>query len=181
MLLFGGWWNRAPPAASLAVAVLPFDDLGGEARQARFADAFTEDLITELARSNWLKVIARNSVEVYADNAADVREIGQKLGVTHVLEGSLELPPGRIRVTAQLIDAATGVHVWSERFDRPADDLFAVRDQVLTRLVGTLTGYDGPLWLSWIEAAKRRPPGDLGAFDYMLMAKSPIGGTTKPA
>jgi TolB-like protein/tetratricopeptide (TPR) repeat protein len=174
VLLLGlSWWSRTSPPASLAVAVLPFDDLGGEARQARFADAFTEDLITELARTDGLRVIARNSVEAYADQAADVREIGRELGVTHVLEGSLELPPGRIRVTAQLIDAPTGVHIWSERIDRPADDLFAVRDQVLTRLVGTLTGYDGPLWLDWIEAAKRRPPGDLKAFDYMLMAKEP--------
>jgi TolB-like protein/DNA-binding winged helix-turn-helix (wHTH) protein/Tfp pilus assembly protein PilF len=174
VLLFGvSWWSRAPTAASLAVAVLPFDDLSGEARQARFADAFTEDLITELARTNGLKVIARNSVKAYADKATDVREIGRELGVTHVLEGSLELPPSRVRVTAQLIDAATGVHIWSERFDRPADDLFTVRDQVLTRLVGTLTGYDGPLWLDWIEAAKRRPPGDLNAFDYMLMAREP--------
>ena len=173
VLSLGAWWGREPPAAPLSVAVLPFDDLGGEARQARFADAFTEDLITELARADGLRVIARNSVEVYADRAVDVREIGRELGVTHVLEGSLELPPGRIRVTAQLIDAGTGAHVWSERFDRPADDLFAVRDQVLTRLVGTLTGYDGPLWREWIEAAKRRPPADLRAFDYMLMAQEP--------
>ena len=90
-----------------------------------------------------------------------------------MLEGSLELPPGRIRVTAQLIDASTGHHVWSERFDRPAADLFAVRDEVLVRLVGTLTGYDGPLWRDWIEAAKGRPPQDLRAFDYMLMAQEP--------
>jgi TolB-like protein/Tfp pilus assembly protein PilF len=174
-LLFslGAWWSREPPSAPLSVAVLPFDHLGGEERQARFADAFTEDVITELARADGLRVIARNSVDVYADRAADVRDIGRELGVTHVLEGSLELPPGRIRVTAQLIDASTGAHVWSERFDRPADDLFAVRDQVLTRLVGTLTGYDGPLWLEWIEAAKRRPPADLKAFDYTLMAKEP--------
>ena len=139
--------------------MLPFDNLGGDARQARFADAFTEDLITELARNDGLRVIARNSVEAYAEKAADVREIGQRTGVTHVLEGSLELPPGRIRVTAQLIDAATGVHVWSERFDRPADDLFAVRDQVLIRLVGTLTGYDGPLWRRLDRGGEGRPPG----------------------
>ena len=181
LLSLGAWWSRAPPSASLSVAVLPFDDLGGEERQARFADAFTEDVITELARVDALRVIARNSVDVYADRAADVREIGRELGVTHLLEGSLELPPGRIRITAQLIDASTGVHVWSERLDRPADDLFAVRDQVLTRLVGTLTGYDGPLWLDWIEAAKRRPPRDLRAFDYMLMAKEPYRRPTRPA
>ena len=118
-------------------------------------------------------VIARNSVEAYAEKATDVREIARDLGVTHVVEGSLELPPGRIRVTAQLIDADTGEHVWSQRFDRPAADLFAVRDAVLVRLVGTLTGYDGPLWRHWVEKAKSRRPQDLGAFEYMLMAKEP--------
>jgi tetratricopeptide (TPR) repeat protein len=90
-----------------------------------------------------------------------------------VLEGGLELLPGRIRITAQLIEAKSGQHVWSERYERPADDLFAVRDEILTRLVGTLTGHDGPLWRDWIDAAKRRPPADLDAFDYMLLAREP--------
>jgi TolB-like protein/DNA-binding winged helix-turn-helix (wHTH) protein/tetratricopeptide (TPR) repeat protein len=167
-------WNRTPPVpAGLSVAVLPFDDFDGDTRQVRFAAAFTEDLITELAGNDGLMVIARNSVEAYAEKATDVREIARDLGVTHVVEGSLELPPGRIRVTAQLIDADTGEHVWSQRFDRPAADLFAVRDAVLVRLVGTLTGYDGPLWRHWVEKAKSRRPQDLGAFEYMLMAKEP--------
>jgi len=172
--LVAAGWNRAPPAPDgLSVAVLPFDDFSGDPRQVRFAAAFTEDLITELARTKGLMVIARNSVEAYAGTATDVREIARDLGVTHIVEGSLELPVGRIRVTSQLIDAGTGEHVWSERFDRPATDLFEVRDEVLVRLVGTLTGYDGPLWRDWAETAKGRPPQDLGAFDYMLMAKEP--------
>ncbi len=167
-------WNRTPSVpAGLSVAVLPFDDFDGDTRQVRFAAAFTEDLITELAGNDGLMVIARNSVEAYAEKATDVREIARDLGVTHVVEGSLELPPGRIRVTAQLIDAETGEHVWSQRFDRPAADLFEVRDAVLVRLVGTLTGYDGPLWRDWVEKAKSRRPQDLGAFEYMLMAKEP--------
>ncbi len=174
LVAVAAWWRLAPQdPAGLSVAVLPFDHFDGDARQVRFAAAFTEDLITELARPDGLKVIARNSVEAYAEKATDVREIARGLGVSHVLEGSLDLPPGRIRVTAQLIDAKTGHHVWSERFERPAADLFAVRDEVLVRLVGTLTGYDGALWRDWIAAAKGRPPRDLRALDYHLMALEP--------
>jgi TolB-like protein/class 3 adenylate cyclase len=158
LLLLGGivgWWWYGPQSRSEAggpaqpgrpaIAVLPFDDLGGNERQQRFADAFTEDLITELARSRMLLVIARNSVEAFRGEGTDVRRIGEELGVRYVLEGSLQLEPERVRITAQLIEAATGTHLWSERYDRPADDLFVVRDEVLTRLLGTLSGYDGPL------------------------------------
>jgi adenylate cyclase len=144
LLLLGigaaGWW-RVPRGALEAVgpttpdrptvAVLPFDDLGGAARQQRQADAFTEDLIAELARSRELVVIARNSVESFKDKPTDVREIGRRLGVSHMLEGSLQLRPERLRVTAQLVEATTGAHLWTERYDRLAGDLFAVRDESL--------------------------------------------------
>ena len=156
-----------------AIAVLPFDDLGGDERQQRIADAFTEDLITELARSRELLVIARNSVEAFKGKGADVRQVGRELGVRYVLEGSLQVEPERVRITAQLIEASTGAHLWSERYDRPANDLFAVRDEVLDRLVGTLTGYDGPIWAEWREAARRKPPQSLGAWDYFLLANTP--------
>jgi len=167
------WWMRPidPPSAELSVAVLPFDDFSGNERQARFAEAFTEDIITELSRS--VMVIDRNSVETYKGQAVDVRQVARALGVSYVLKGGLELQPERIRVTAQLIDTATAAHLWSERYDRPADDLFAVRDEILTRMVGILTGYDGPLWTKWVEAAKRRPPASLQAFDYFLLALEP--------
>jgi TolB-like protein/class 3 adenylate cyclase/Tfp pilus assembly protein PilF len=177
LLLLGGgfWWFRPTDIASagLSIAVLPFDDFSGDDRQARVAEAFTEDIITELARSRLLKVIARNSVESYKDKAVDVREVARDLRVSYVLEGSLELQPPRMRVTAQLIDAGTGAHIWTERYDRSADDLFVVRDEILTRLVGTLIGDDGPLWTEWIEVSKRRPPGSLQAFDYLLLAQEP--------
>jgi class 3 adenylate cyclase/TolB-like protein/Tfp pilus assembly protein PilF len=175
----GGWWHLAwiaheaggPPLPDKpSIAVLPFDALGGEGQPQRFAAGLTEDLITNLARSRHLLVIARNSVEAFRGKATDVRQVGRTLGVRYVLEGSLQLPPNQVRVTAQLIDAATGAHLWSERYDRPAGDLFAVRDEVLTRLVGTLTGYDGPIWAEWTEAARHRPPDSLRAWDYFLLA-----------
>src|SRR3954452_24133102 len=178
----GWWWYGArsfsgaggPPSLDRpAIAVLPFDDFGGDARQQRLADAFTEDLITELARSRELLVIARNSVEAFKGKGVDVRQVGKELGVRYALEGSLQVEPERVRVTAQLIEATTGAHLWSERYDRPANDLCAVRDEVLTRLVGTLTGYDGPIWAEWREAARRRPPQSLGVWDYFLLANSP--------
>ena len=157
----GAWWYSlqnsdagiSPVLDRPAIAVLPFDDFGGDERQQRIADAFTEDLITELARSHELLVIARNSVEAFKGKGVDVRQVGRELGVRYVLEGSLQAEPERIRITAQLIEVTTGTHLWSERYDRPANDLFAVRDEVLNRLVGTLTGYDGPIWAEWREAA----------------------------
>jgi TolB-like protein/class 3 adenylate cyclase len=178
----GWWWYGArsfsgasgPPSLDRpAIAVLPFDDFGGDARQQRLADAFTEDLITELARCRDLLVIARNSVEAFKGKGVDVRQVGKELGVRYALEGSLQVEPERVRITAQLIETGTGAHLWSERYDRPADDLFAVRDEVLARLVGTLTGYDGPIWAEWREAARRRPPQSLGAWDYFLLANGP--------
>jgi TolB-like protein/Tfp pilus assembly protein PilF len=176
------WWHQErqsagignPPALERpAIAVLPFDDFGGDERQQRFADAFTDELIAELARSRELLVIARNSIEAFKGKATDVREVGRSLGVRYVLEGSLQLQPGRVRLIVRLIDATSGAHLWSERYDRPADDLFAVRDEVLARLVGTLTGYDGPIWAMWAEAARHRPPQNLGAWDWFLLANKP--------
>jgi TolB-like protein/DNA-binding winged helix-turn-helix (wHTH) protein/cytochrome c-type biogenesis protein CcmH/NrfG len=165
----GGPW----PADRPSIAVLPFDDLGGDARQERLADAFTEDLITELARARDLLVIARNSAFRYKGKPLDVREIGRELGVRYVIEGSVQTGSDRLRVTTQLIDAATGTHLWSERFDRPAADFFALQDEVVGRIVGTLTGFYGPLQKAGAEAARRKRPRSLQAYDYYLLSKAP--------
>jgi TolB-like protein/DNA-binding winged helix-turn-helix (wHTH) protein/Tfp pilus assembly protein PilF len=179
----GGWWWHEgpwPPGAgepSLSgqpvVAVLPFDDLGGDERQQRLASAFAEDLITELARSRDLLVIARNSSFAYRGKPVDARQIGQELGARYLLQGSFQIGPDRLRVTAQLIDAATGTHLWSERYDRPAASYFAVHDEVAGQIVGTLTGYSGPLAKAGMDAARRKRPESLRAYDYYLLAKAP--------
>jgi len=178
----GWWWNEGrrqpgagewPLSARPAVAVLPFDDLGGDERQKRLADAFAEDLITELARSRDLLVIARNSSFAYKGKPVDVRRIGRELGVGYLLEGSFQAGPDRLRVTAQLIDAATGAHLWSQRYDRPTADFFAVHDEVAGQIVGTLTGYSGPLAQAGTEAARRKRPESLRAYDHYLLAKVP--------
>ena len=110
--------------------MLPFDNLGGDEATGRLADGITEDIITDLARYRDLDVIARNSTAVYKGKPVDVRQVGRELSVRYVLEGSIQRQGDRVRVTAQLIDAATGAHVWSERWDRPAEDVFAVQTEI---------------------------------------------------
>ena len=128
------------PSALPSIAVLPFANLGGDPEQEYFADGITEDLITELSRFQELRVIARNSVLPYKANPVRVQEVGRDLGVRYVLEGSVRKAGGRVRITAQLIDAATGHHLWAERFDRDLADIFEVQDEVTSRIVATLAG-----------------------------------------
>ncbi len=126
------WWTR-PSANAVelpAIAVLPFSNLGTDPKGDKFADMMTEDVITDLSHSRDLAVIARNSTDIYKGKSIDVRAIGQALNVKYVLEGSVEALPGRVRATAQLIDATTAQHVWSERFEGQGDDIFAVEGDV---------------------------------------------------
>jgi adenylate cyclase len=135
----------AKPALPLpdkpSIAVLPFENLSGDPKQERLAGGLTEDLITDLSRFRELFVIARNSTEVYKSKPVDVRQVARELGGQYVLEGSLQVDGDQVRVTAQLIDAMTGNHVWSERYDRPLDDVFAVQDEVTQKIAGTLGGW----------------------------------------
>src|SRR5262249_11154072 len=127
------WWLAGAPQSSVpvfdkpSVAVLPFDNLGGDALWDRFADGLTEDIITDLAHVKTLYVIAGNSTSVYKGKAIDIRQIGRELGVEYVLEGSIRTAGDEMRVTAQLINAKTGSEVWSERYDRPTEHIFAVQ------------------------------------------------------
>jgi adenylate cyclase len=128
------------PSAFPSVAVLPFANLGGDPEQEYFADGITEDLITELSRFQEIRVIARNSVMAYKNRPVRIQEVGRDLGVRYVLEGSVRKAGGRVRITAQLIEAATDHHLWAERFDRDLADIFEVQDEVTSRIVATLAG-----------------------------------------
>ena len=170
----GWWWHERQVAAALAsakpgIAVLPFDNFSGDPAQARLADGITEDIITNLARFRDLDVIARNTTMTYKGKAVDVKQVGKDLGVRYVLEGSLQRAGERVRVTAQLIDATTGAHVWSERWDRPAGDVFAVQSEVAEKVGSTLAGYTGLIGEADRMRAKRERPENLAAYDLYLL------------
>ena len=113
-----------------SLVVLPFSDSSSDHDEGHFADGITEDLITELARSRWLFVIARNSAFAYKGRSIDVKQISKELGVRYVLEGSVRRSGQRIRIVAQLVDATTGIHEWAERYDRDTGEIFAVQDEI---------------------------------------------------
>jgi TolB-like protein/class 3 adenylate cyclase len=179
----GAWRWSSPPATLLpekaSIAVLPFDNIGGDSKWDRFADGITEDIITDLSHSKDLNVIARNSTEVYKGKPVDIRQIGRDLNVKYVLEGSIQSLGERIRVTAQLIEAASGSHVWSERYDRPVDDLFAVQNDVTQRIAATLTGYEGAVAEAERSLVRRKPPRDLTAYQYYLLGMEAKHKVTK--
>ena len=121
-----------------SIAVLPFTNMSGNPEQEYFADGMTEDIITGLSRLKWLFVIARNSTFTYKGKAVDVRQVGQDLGVRYVLEGGVRVSGSRIRITGQLIEAASGRHIWAERYDRQLDDVFAVQDEITASVVAAI-------------------------------------------
>jgi len=121
-----------------SIAVLPFDNMSGDPEQEYFADGMAEDITTGMSRFSWLFVIARNSSFAFKGRSTDVREIARDLGVRYVLEGSIRKRGNRIRVTAQLIDAAIGNHIWAERYDRDLDDIFAVQDEITEAIIAII-------------------------------------------
>lgn len=161
--------TRPPLSDKPSIAVLPLDNLGEDPKWDRLADGMTEDIITDLASNKALAVIARNSTAVYKGKPTDIRRIGQELGVSYVLEGTIQPLGERIRVTAQLIDAASGSHVWSERYDEPASALFNVQNNVAQRIAHTLGGYQGAVAEAERSRLRRNPPASLTAFDAYLL------------
>ncbi|HEV2606200.1 MAG TPA: adenylate/guanylate cyclase domain-containing protein [Microvirga sp.] len=121
-----------------SIAVLPFTNLSGDPEQEYFADGMTDEITTGLSRLRWLLVIARNSTFAYKGRSVDVRQVGRELGVRYVLEGSVRAVRNRVRVSAQLIEAETGSHIWAERYDRQMDDLFALQDEITEKVVGAI-------------------------------------------
>jgi adenylate cyclase len=135
--------------------------MSGDPEQDFFADGMAEDIITALSRYRWFFVIARNSSFTYKGRAIDVTQVARELGVRYVLEGSVRKAGDRVRVTAQLIDATTGSHIWAERYDRELDDIFALQDEITETIV---TSIEPQLGAVERERARRKPPGNLDAW-----------------
>jgi TolB-like protein len=148
-----------------SIVVLPFQNMSGDPEQEYFADGMVEDIITALSRFKSLFVIARNSSFVYKGRAVDVKQVGRELGVRYVLEGSVRKSSSRVRITAQLIDSATGAHLWADRFDGELEDVFDLQDQVTASVIGAIAP---KLEQVEIERAKRKPTESLDAYDYYL-------------
>jgi TolB-like protein len=169
--------TSSPIAPALAlpdkpsVAVLPFSNLSGDPAQDYFADGMVDDIITGLSRIKWLFVIARNSTFTFKGRTVDVKQVGRELGVRYVLEGSVRKLGDRVRITAQLVDAATGAHVWAERYDRTAEDVFALQDEIALAVVGAI---EPSLRSAEVERVKRKRPDSLDAYDLVLQAQPDI-------
>lgn len=177
----GVWWFLQPEPLSgkPSVAVLPFDNYGGDEASGRLADGLTEDIITDLARFPEFEVVARNSTEVYKGKPVDARQVASALRVGFVLQGSIQRQSGRVRITAQLIDAKTGHQFWSENWDRPAEDVFAVQTEIAEQVANRLGGGVGLIQEAGRAAAKRKRPENLNAYDYYLLGSENIEKLTK--
>ena len=145
-----------------SIAVLPFDNLSGDAEQDYFSDGITEDIITALARVRWFFVIARNSTFAYKGQSADVRKVARDLAVNYVLEGSVRKAGSRVRITAQLVDGTSGAHLWAKRYDRELEDIFAVQDEITETIVGEI---EPELSKAERQRARSKKPGNLDAWD----------------
>jgi adenylate cyclase len=152
---------------SPTLAVLPFENLSSDAEQEYFADGIVEDIITALSRFRTFAVVARNSTFVYKGQAVDIRRVGKDLGVRYVLEGSVRRAGERLRITAQLVDATTGEHLWAEKFDGPLADVFDVQDRITESVVGVV---EPTIQFAEIANSRRERPGSLAAYDLCLRA-----------
>ncbi len=168
--------HTAPNLATASIAILPFTNMSGDPEQEYFSDGITEDIITDLSKIAGLTVIARNSSFIYKGRSVDIREVGRELGVRSVLEGSIRRAGNRVRITAQLIDATNGAHLWADRYDRDLTDIFEVQDDVTRRIVGALKVTLGP--------TEREQISDIGtsiieAFDCSLRGREVLLGNPK--
>jgi TolB-like protein len=148
--------------AKPSLAVLPFQNMSGDPEQEYFADGMVEDIITGLSRIKWVFVIARNSNFVYKGKAVDVKQVGRELGVHYVLEGNVRKAGNRVRITGQLVEAETGAHLWTDKFDGVLDDVFDLQDLITAGVVGAV---EPSLRRAEIERAGRKRPDNLDAYD----------------
>ena len=154
-----------------SIAVLPFDNMSEDPDQGHFADGMSEDLITGLSHIRWLFVIARNSTFVYKHRAVDVKRVARELGVRYVLEGSVRRARNRLRVSAQLIDAMTGGHIWAERYDRELDDIFVLQDEITRSVAAAI---EPQLLAAEGGRAMARSADDLGAWELVARAQTHV-------
>jgi TolB-like protein/cytochrome c-type biogenesis protein CcmH/NrfG len=152
-----------------AIAVLAFDNMSGDREQEYFSDGISEDIITALSKVRWFFVIARNSAFVYKGRAVNISQVAEELGVRYVVEGSVRRGGGRVRITAQLNDVATGSHVWAEHYDRDLTDVFAVQDEITNAIVAAI---EPQIYAAENFRARRKPPSSLDAWDLVMRALS---------
>ena len=172
--------GSVPPQLPLpdkpSIAVMPFQNLSGDPDQEYFADGMVEEIITALSRIRWLFVIARNSSFTYKGRAVDLKQVGRELGVRYVLEGSVRRGGDRVRITAQLIEAETGSHLWAERFDGSLGDVLDLQDQVAISVAGVI---EPALRAAEVRRAVERPRHDPTAYDLYLRALRVLGSWEK--
>ena len=167
--LWRGTDNPVPAQQRPAIAVLPFVTFAADEASNRLANGLTDDIITDLSRQTGIDVIARASTEVYKGRPTDVRQIGRDLAVRFVLDGSIQREADQIRATARLSDTATGAQVWSNRWDRPARDVFAVQTEIAEQVIGQFEMLTGPVKAPGLTAAKRKRPESLTAYELTLL------------
>jgi len=157
--------DKAVPEKTSAIGVLPFANISGDPEQEYFAYGITEDIITALSNVRTFTVLARSSTFVYKGKSADARQIGQDLNINYIIEGSVRRAGNRVRVTVQLIDAATGDHLWAERYDGTLDDIFDLQDRIASTVVGTI---EPELVRAEGLRLQGKPPDNMDAYDYLL-------------
>ena len=173
----GGLTSASLPASlpgvprTPAVAVLPFTNLSGDPEQEYFADGMVEDIIAGLSRIKWLFVIARHSTFAYKGAVIDIKQVARDLGVRYLVQGSVRKHGGRVRISAQMVEAEAGYQLWSERFDRPIDDVFTLQDEIALNVVSAI---EPSLRRAEFERVKRKRPDSLDAYDLVLQAQPDV-------
>jgi adenylate cyclase len=168
--------DKAAPAREIApsssnrpsIAALPFQNMSGDPEQEYFADGMVDEIITGLSRIKWLSVISRNSSFIYKNKQITIKDVANKLGVRYVLEGGVRKSGNRVRITAQLIDAGTDVHLWAEQYDRLIEDVFALQDEITMCVVGAI---EPSLRKAELERIKRQRPNSFDAYDLVLRSQ----------
>src|SRR5271170_1289423 len=160
-------WRPITPHDRPAIAVLPFTNMSGDPEQEYFSDGISEDIITALSKLRWFFVIARNSSFIYKGKPVHMKQIAEELGVGYVVEGSVRKGGDRVRITVQLNDAATGSHIWAERYDRNLADVFAVQDEITEAIVAAIEPH---IYAAENFRAQRKSPDNMDAWDLVMRA-----------